>query len=70
MTSGPNPSDLTAVYTVTYDGVPKGSRWENRLVERKDGVNVVLKCEYDGLNRRIKAHIDADRSAAKNPARN
>ena len=31
--------------------VPKGSRWENRLVEVKSGANVVLKCEYDGLGR-------------------
>ena len=38
--------------------VPKGSRWENRLVEVKDGVNVVLKCEYDGLSRRIRKYTD------------
>ena len=31
--------------------VPKGSRWENRRVGVKDGNNVVLKCEYDGLGR-------------------
>ncbi len=44
-------SDLMATYISTYDGVPKGSRWENRLVEAKSGANVVLKCEYDGLGR-------------------
>ena len=37
----------------TYDA------W-NRLVEVKDGsTNVVAKYEYDGLNRRIKKHIDS-----------
>jgi len=51
MTSVPTPSDLTAVYTVTYDA------W-NRLVEVKSGANVVLKCEYDGLGRRTKKHIN------------
>ena len=26
----PKPAALTATYASTYDGVPKGSRWENR----------------------------------------
>jgi len=56
MTSVPKPSDLTAVYTATYDA------W-NRLVEVKSGETVVAKYEYDGLNHRIKAHIDAQAPA-------
>ncbi len=51
MTGVPKPSDLTATYTATYDA------W-NRLVEVKSGANVVLKCEYDGLNRRTKKCIN------------
>ncbi len=51
MTTVPKPSGLTAVYTVTYDA------W-NRLVEVKSGANVVLKCEYDGLDRRTKKFIN------------
>jgi len=53
MTSVPTPSDLTEVYTVTYDA------W-NRLVEVKSGANVVLKCEYDGTGRRTKKHLNTD----------
>ena len=51
MTTVPKPSDLTATYAATYDA------W-NRLVELKSGANVVLKCEYDGLGRRTKKHIN------------
>jgi len=43
--------DLTAAYSATYDA------W-NRLVEVKDGSNVVLKCEYDGLGRRTKTFVN------------
>jgi len=42
---------LTAAYSATYDA------W-NRLVEVKDGSNVVLKCEYDGLGRRTKKFVN------------
>jgi len=42
-----------SVYTVTYDA------W-NRLVEVTSGGNVVVKNEYDGLNRRIEQHINPD----------
>jgi len=38
-------------YAATYDA------W-NRLAELKSGANVVLKCEYDGLGRRTKKHIN------------
>ncbi len=53
MMTVPKPSDMTATYDCTYDA------W-NRLVEVKlSGTsNVVLKCEYDGLSRRIKKHIN------------
>ena len=47
----PQPSDLTAAYSAAYDA------W-NRLVEVKDGSNVVLKCEYDGLGRRTKKFVN------------
>ena len=53
MTSIPKPTDLAKSYTCVYDA------W-NRLVEVKDGSNVVVKSEYDGLGRRIKKHIDTD----------
>ena len=43
--------DLTATYSAAYDA------W-NRLVEVKDGSNVVLKCEYDGLGRRTKTFVN------------
>ena len=42
---------MTAAYAATYDA------W-NRLVEVKDGANVVLKCEYDGLGRRTKTFVN------------
>ena len=50
-TTFPQPLDLTAAYAATYDA------W-NRLVEVKDGSNVVLKCEYDGLGRRTKKFVN------------
>ncbi|MEA3365452.1 MAG: hypothetical protein U9Q79_07410 [Candidatus Hydrogenedentes bacterium] len=42
---------MTSTYSATYDA------W-NRLVEIKDGDNVVLKCEYDGLGRRTKKFVN------------
>jgi RHS repeat-associated protein len=53
MTTIPQPGDLTATYTCTYDV------W-NRLVEVRLGGsgNVVMKNEYDGLNRRVKQHVN------------
>jgi len=51
MTTIPRPSDLTSTYAATYDS------W-NRLVEVKSGENVVGKYEYDGLNHRIKKHVN------------
>jgi len=55
MTTVPQPADLTDDYSCTYDA------W-NRLVEVKDGQRVHARYEYDGLNRRVKAHIDSDAS--------
>jgi RHS repeat-associated protein len=55
-TTLPQPSDLTSTYSATYDA------W-NRLVEIKDGANVVARFEYDGLNRRVKSHLDTDETA-------
>ncbi len=37
----------------------------NRLVEAKDGQTVIARYEYDGVNRRIKSHIDS--GAPSNP---
>ncbi len=51
MTTIPKPADLTAGLTATYDS------W-NRLIEVKDGQTTIGKYEYDGLNLRIKKHID------------
>jgi len=53
MTSVPEPNNLSSTYTCAYDA------W-NRLVEVKDGSNVVARYEYDGLGRRTKKHIDTD----------
>jgi len=33
--------------------VPKGSRWENWLVEVKDGETTMAEYRYDGLHRRV-----------------
>ncbi len=55
MTTVPKPADLDESYTCAYDA------W-NRLVEVKDGERVHAKYEYDGLNRRVKAHVDSDSS--------
>jgi len=46
MTTIPQPADLTAGYTGTYDA------W-NRLVKLADGMATVAEYEYDGQNRRI-----------------
>ncbi len=46
MTGIPKPAALTANYTGKYDS------W-NRLVQLKDGSNIVAEYEYDGLNRRV-----------------
>lgn len=47
MTAGPQPLNPTSSYTFIYDG------W-SRLVQVKDGANVVATYEYDGLNRRVR----------------
>jgi len=54
MTTVPKPSKLDDGLTLTYDA------W-NRLVEVEDeeGETVVGKYEYDGVNHRIKKHIDS-----------
>jgi len=44
---------------------PLRDAW-NRLAEVKSGANVVGKYEYDGLNRRIKKHIDTQAPAEPN----
>ena len=59
MTTVPKPSDLTSTYACKYDA------W-NRLAEVKSGEIVVARYEYDGLNRRVKAHIDAQSPAEPN----
>ncbi len=57
MTTVPKPSSLANGLTLKYDA------W-NRLVEVKDGATVVGKYEYDGLNRRVKKHLDSQSPAA------
>jgi len=47
MTTIPKPNDLENTFACEYDA------W-HRLVEVKDGANVVAKYEYDGLGRRVK----------------
>ena len=58
MTTVPKPSDLDLAggFTCAYDS------W-NRLTEVKQGQTVVAIYEYDGLNRRVKKHIDTDSPA-------
>lgn len=51
MTTIPQPDDPANSYTLVWDA------W-NRLVQVKDGSNVVQQNEYDGLNRRIVRHTD------------
>jgi RHS repeat-associated protein len=46
MTSVPNPSNLTGIYTATYDA------W-NRLAKLEDGMTTVAEYAYDGANRQI-----------------
>ena len=55
MTTVPQPDDPANSYTCAYDA------W-NRLVEVKDGARVHARYEYDGLSRRVKAHVDSDSS--------
>ncbi len=57
MTGVPKPSSLANGLTCKYDA------W-NRLVEVKDGDDVVGKYEYDGLGRRIKKHVDSQSPGA------
>ena len=52
MTGIPKPTDLENFYTCKYDA------WK-RLVEVKDSQTVIARYEYDGLGRRVKAHIDS-----------
>jgi YD repeat-containing protein len=59
MTTIPKPANLADCLTATYDA------W-NRLVEVKDGQTVIARYEYDGLNRRIKSHLDS--GAPSNPS--
>ncbi len=47
MTEAPQPLNPTSSYTYLYDG------W-NRLVQVKDGTNVVATYSYDGLHRRVR----------------
>jgi len=57
MTAVPKPVDMTGSYTCAYDA------W-NRLVEVKDGATVIGRYEYDGLNRRVKKHVDTQAPAS------
>jgi len=61
MTTVPKPTSLANTYTAAYDA------W-NGLVEIRTVVGestvTVARFEYDGLNRRIKKHIDTDAPAA------
>ncbi len=61
MTTVPKPSNLALAggFTCAYDS------W-NRLAEVKQGQTVVAKYEYDGLNRRVKKHIDTQSPADPN----
>ena len=49
MTTVPKPADMENTYSCTYDA------W-NRLVEVKDGANVVAHYRYDGLGRRVRKY--------------
>ena len=55
----PKPSSPTGSLTLTYDA------W-NRLVEAKDGETVIGVYEYDGLNRRVKRHVDSQAPGSPN----
>ena len=50
MTTVPKPADMENTYSCMYDA------W-NRLVEVKDGANVVAQYRYDGLGRRIRKYV-------------
>ncbi len=53
MKTVPRPGDLANAFACRYDA------W-NRLVEVKDGARVHAMYEYDGLNHRVKTHVDSD----------
>jgi len=53
MKAVPMPGDLANAFACRYDA------W-NRLVEVKDGARVHAMYEYDGMNRRVKTHVDSD----------
>ncbi|MHB8970832.1 MAG: RHS repeat domain-containing protein, partial [Pirellulaceae bacterium] len=59
MTTLPKPSSPATGLTCTWDA------W-NRLVEVKQGATVVGRYEYDGLNRRVKSHVDSQSPASPN----
>jgi RHS repeat-associated protein len=52
MTSVPKPASLASSLTLKWDA------W-NRLVEAKDGQTVIGVYEFDGLQRRVKRHVDS-----------
>ena len=58
MTSVPKPASLASSLSLKWDA------W-NRLVEAKDGQTVIGVYEYDGLQRRVKRHVDSQ--APDNP---
>lgn len=58
MTSIPKPSSLANSLSSKWDA------W-NRLIEAKDGATVIGSYEYDGLQRRVKRHVDSQ--APNNP---
>ena len=51
MISAPKPASLNSSLSLKFDA------W-NRVVEAKDGATVIGVYEYDGLNRRVKRHIE------------
>jgi len=59
MTTVPKPSSPANGLTLTWDA------W-NRLVQVQDGQTVVGKYESDGLNRRVKKHVDSQSPASPN----
>jgi RHS repeat-associated protein len=59
MTSVPKPASLASSLSLKWDA------W-NRLVEAKDGEVVVGVYEYDGLQRRVKRHVDSQAPANPN----
>ena len=59
MTTLPKPSSPATGLTCAWDA------W-NRLVEVKQGATVVGRYEYDGLNRRVKSHVDSQSPGSPN----